>query len=85
MWFDAAQHRHAPQCHMVMHHAHALDVMTRMHAREHAMGHTGTGPCLPHYARTLPSQLEDGLKRNVETDGRHMLLLPSYITKLPDG
>mmetsp|Transcript_20658 Transcript_20658/g.52433 ORF Transcript_20658/g.52433 Transcript_20658/m.52433 type:complete len:508 (-) Transcript_20658:442-1965(-) len=30
-------------------------------------------------------QLEDGLTREVETDGRHMLMLPTYITRLPDG
>lgn len=30
-------------------------------------------------------QLEDGLTHEVEADGKHMLMLPTFITQLPDG
>jgi hypothetical protein len=30
-------------------------------------------------------QLEKGLKREVPSNGKEMLMLPSFITKLPDG
>nr|QNL10624.1 hexokinase [Haematococcus lacustris] len=33
----------------------------------------------------LPSQLGDGLQRDITADGRHMLMLPSFVLKLPDG
>lgn len=37
-----------------------------------------------HYLKRLV-QLENGLKQEIKPNGRHMLMLPTYVTQLPDG